>query len=94
MDEAPATARATVGARSLAWSMASTFGTQIAIAVLSLVNVLLVARTLGPTGRGDVAFLTTIAYFTSQLALLGVSQGNVNFASSDTTSRAARATTP
>jgi O-antigen/teichoic acid export membrane protein len=38
-----------------------TFGTQIAVAVLSLVNVLIVARALGPTGRGQIALLTTIA---------------------------------
>jgi len=46
--------------------------------VLSLLNVLLVARALGPVGRGDVAFLTTIAILTSNLATLGVEQANAN----------------
>ena len=32
------------------------------VAVLSLVNVLVVARVLGPDGRGSVAFLTAIAW--------------------------------
>ena len=38
-----------------------TFGTSIAIALLSFVNVFVVARSLGPTGRGEVAFLMTAA---------------------------------
>src|SRR3954469_21883280 len=71
------------GRPGLVSSAASTFGTSVAVAALSLVNVLIVARALGPVGRGDVAFLTTIAYLTSQLALFGVEQANVNFASSD-----------
>jgi O-antigen/teichoic acid export membrane protein len=61
-------------------SAAVTYGTNIAVAVLSLVNVLIIARSLGPTGRGGVAFLTTIAWLSSQLAILGVQQANANFA--------------
>jgi len=76
---------------SLLSSALATFGTQLLVAVLSLVNVLIVARALGPEGRGDVAFLTTIAYLTSQVALLGISQANVNFGSSEPHTRAALA---
>ena len=61
-------------------SAAVTYGTNIAVAVLSLGNVLIIARALGPTGRGGVAFLTTIAWLSSQLATLGVQQANANFA--------------
>ncbi len=57
-----------------------TFGTQIAVAMLSLVNVLIVARALGPTGRGQIALLTTIAYLSSQVSLFGVEQANINLA--------------
>jgi O-antigen/teichoic acid export membrane protein len=55
-----------------------TYGTNIAVAMLSLVNVLIVARTLGPTGRGEVALLTTIAYLTSQVGSFGVQLGIAN----------------
>lgn len=65
---------------SLLSSAAFTFGTQVAVALLSLVNVLIVARALGPAGRGQVALLTTITYLTSQISLFGVEQANVNLA--------------
>ncbi|AEH09709.1 MULTISPECIES: oligosaccharide flippase family protein [Protofrankia] len=73
-------------------SALATWGTQLAVAVLSLANVLVVARSLGATGRGDVAFLTVIAYVVSQLSLLGVEQANVNFASAEPGLRPALAT--
>ncbi|WP_131786256.1 oligosaccharide flippase family protein [Protofrankia symbiont of Coriaria ruscifolia] len=73
-------------------SALATWGTQLVVAVLSLANVLIVARTLGATGRGDVAFLTVIAYVVSQLSLLGVEQANVNFASAEPELRPALAT--
>lgn len=57
-----------------------TYGTQVAAAVLALVNVLVIARALGPAGRGDVAFLSTIAFLASQLAMLGVHQAHANLA--------------
>jgi len=69
-----------------------TLGTQIAVAGLSLVNVVIVARTLGPAGRGQVALLMTIAYLSSQMALFGVEQANVNLASIRPQSRPALAT--
>jgi O-antigen/teichoic acid export membrane protein len=69
--------------RGLTAAAVLTYGTNIGVAVLSLVNVLVVARALGPTGRGDVAFLTTIANLTAQLVMFGVWQSNVNLASRD-----------
>jgi O-antigen/teichoic acid export membrane protein len=63
-----------------AFSALMTYGSQIAAAVFSLVNVLVIARTLGPVGRGDVVYVTTIAYLTSQVAALGIHQAHANLA--------------
>jgi O-antigen/teichoic acid export membrane protein len=60
-----------------------TYGTNVAVAGLSLASVLITSRALGADGRGQVAFLTTVAYLTSQLANLGLPQANVNFAGRD-----------
>jgi len=71
---------------------AFTYGTNMAVAVLSLVNVLVVARTLGPSGRGGVAFLTAIAWFTSNMATFGVQEANANLAGAEPASRRSLAT--
>jgi O-antigen/teichoic acid export membrane protein len=71
---------------------ASTYGTNVAVAILSLVNVLVVARTLGPAGRGGVAFLTAIAWFTSNLATFGVQEANANLGGAEPGSRRSLAT--
>ncbi|MGH2763802.1 MAG: oligosaccharide flippase family protein [Thermoleophilaceae bacterium] len=60
-----------------------TYATYVAVALLSLVNVLVIARALGPTGRGDVAFLTTIGGLTTQMSLMGFEQAAMNFAGRD-----------
>jgi len=54
----------------------------LAVAVLSLVNVLIVSRSLGPSGRGAVVFLTAIAWLTSSLSTFGVEEANANLAAS------------
>jgi O-antigen/teichoic acid export membrane protein len=61
-------------------SAVMTYGANITAAVLSLVNVLIVARALGPVGRGDVAFLITVATMTGQLASFSVQEAVGNFA--------------
>jgi O-antigen/teichoic acid export membrane protein len=86
-DEGAATQRP-----SLFAAAAFTYGTNVAVAVLSLANVLVVARTLGPSGRGGVAFLTAIAWFTSNLATFGVQEANANLAGAEPTSRRSLAT--
>jgi|GEM_PF-1539473 len=63
-------------ARSALW----TFGTNVGVAVLSFVSVLITARTLGVDGRGEVALLTTVAFLAGQLASMGVQQSNANLA--------------
>jgi O-antigen/teichoic acid export membrane protein len=57
-----------------------TYATNLAAAVLSFGNVLVVARALGASGRGDVAFLTTIGYLLASAAALGIEQANANVA--------------
>lgn len=74
-DEQPPQAR-----HSLLRSGLVTFGSNFGGAALSLLNVLVMARALGPVGRGDVAFLTTIAFLVPWMVSLGIDQANVNFA--------------
>lgn len=61
----------------------ATYGTQVAGAVLGLANVLIVSRSLGPAGRGNVAFVLTMAMLVSQLSNLGVQSAVVNFGGRD-----------
>ena len=60
----------------------ASYGTHVAVSVLSLASVLIVARVLGATGRGDIAFLITIATLSSQFSLLGIPDANGNLAGS------------
>lgn len=71
------------GRPSLLSSSILTYGSLVVAAALSLVNVFVVARALGPVGRGEVAFLTTMAFIVTQAASIGIDQANVNFASED-----------
>jgi O-antigen/teichoic acid export membrane protein len=77
---------------SLVSSVLQTYAANVGAAVFSLVNVLIVARALGPVGRGDVAFLTAIAWLTSNVAALGVQEANVNLAGAEPRLRRALAT--
>jgi O-antigen/teichoic acid export membrane protein len=77
---------------SAASATAITYGTNLAVAVLSLANVLIVSRALGPAGRGGVVFLTAMAFFTSSLASAGIEESNANFAASQPHLRRALAT--
>jgi O-antigen/teichoic acid export membrane protein len=78
--------------RSAASATLITYGTNLAAAVLSLVNVLIVSRALGPDGRGNVAFLTAMAWLTSSLASAGVEEAHANLAASEPRHRRALAT--
>ena len=57
-----------------------TYGTNVAVAGLSFVSVLVTSRALGPEGRGEVAFMTTVGYLTAQLATFGIQQAIANLA--------------
>src|ERR671936_1151488 len=70
----------------------ATFGAQLGAALLSFVSVLIVSRALGPSGRGQVAFLTTIAVLSSNVALLGIQEAHANFAAAEPENRRALAT--
>ncbi len=78
--------------RGLLPAAVQSYGAQIAVAVLSLVNAVVMARALGATGRGEVAFLTAIAFLGSNVWTLGVQEANVNLAGSEPGSRGALAT--
>jgi O-antigen/teichoic acid export membrane protein len=69
-----------------------TYGTNLTVAVLSLANVLIVSRALGPEGRGDVVFLAAMAFFTAMLVSAGIEESNANFAASEPPLRRALAT--
>jgi O-antigen/teichoic acid export membrane protein len=69
-----------------------TFSTQIVSSVFALANVFVVARTLGPSGRGEVALLMTIAAVLSSLGAFGIQEANINFASAQPELRPALAT--
>jgi O-antigen/teichoic acid export membrane protein len=69
-----------------------TYATQLGAAALSLVNIVVVSRALGPTGRGDVAFLTTVPQLSANFVMLGVQEANANFAAAEPKLRRALAT--
>jgi O-antigen/teichoic acid export membrane protein len=69
-----------------------TYGTNLIVSVLSLANVLIVSRALGPEGRGDVVFLAAMAFFTAMLVSAGIEESNANFAASEPPLRRALAT--
>ena len=69
-----------------------TYGTQLGMAALSLVNALVMARALGATGRGEVVFLTTVAFLGSNVWTLGVQEANVNLAGAEPATRRSLAT--
>lgn len=71
---------------------AATFATNAGVLTLSLVNVLILARVLGPAGRGAVAFVVAAFVLTSGLASLGVEQANANLGGTRPERRATLAT--
>jgi O-antigen/teichoic acid export membrane protein len=69
-----------------------TWGANVGSAILSLGSILIVARELGPEGRGHVALLTAIALLLGNLATAGVQEANANFAAEEPSTRPALAT--
>ncbi len=70
---------ASSGRRSMLGAAAMTYGSEVLSAALSLGNALIISRALNADGRGAVAFLTAMAYLTSNLATIGVQEaiGNI-----------------
>jgi O-antigen/teichoic acid export membrane protein len=78
--------------RSVVSSTLATFLFGILASGLSLANVLLVARFLGATGRGEVVFLMTMATLAARFSALGVAEANVNIGSAEPRTRGRLAT--
>ncbi|MFN2469224.1 MAG: oligosaccharide flippase family protein [Gaiellaceae bacterium] len=78
--------------RSPVAAVAGTFGANVGAAVLGLANVLIISRALGPTGRGSVVFLMTMAMLVSTLATLGIQKANGTFGAARPAARSALAT--
>ncbi len=64
-----------------------TWGANVGAAFFSLGSILIVARILGPDGRGRVALLTAIGLLTANLATLGVQEANANLAAATPATR-------
>jgi O-antigen/teichoic acid export membrane protein len=74
------------------FSAATTYGASAVVSAVSLANVLVTSRALGPEGRGEVVLLTTIAALTSYASLLGLHEANANLAAREPLTRRALAT--
>jgi len=64
--------------RSLGTAAAAAFGAQLAAAALSLIHVVVMARVLGPEGRGAVVFLTSLAGLTGFAATISAHESLAN----------------
>jgi O-antigen/teichoic acid export membrane protein len=62
---------------------AGTYAANAGVALLSLVNVLVIARSLGPVGRGEVAFLIAVSMLCGHLVSLSLQEANANLAASE-----------
>ncbi|MDQ6878051.1 MAG: oligosaccharide flippase family protein, partial [Candidatus Dormibacteraeota bacterium] len=60
-------------------SVAFTFAANIALAILGAAAGILVARILGPAGRGDLAAIQTFPTFLSLVAMVGLPQAVIFF---------------
>lgn len=56
----------------------SAFGTNAVAVVCALLNVLIIARALGPEGRGQVAFVIVVYVLIAGLATCGLEEANAN----------------
>jgi len=77
--------------KSLAGAAIATFATNGATVAFSLLNVLILARALGPTGRGEIAFVIVVWVLAAGLATLGFEEANANFGGRHPERRAALA---
>jgi O-antigen/teichoic acid export membrane protein len=78
--------------RSFARTATLTYGTNVLVAAFGLANVLIIARALGPEGRGVVTFLVTISMISAVLSGFGIQQANANIAGREPETRPALAT--
>ena len=78
--------------RTLVGAAAATFATSGATVGFSLLNVLILARALGPTGRGEVAFVIAVWALAAGLATLSLEEANANLGGRHPERRASLAT--
>src|SRR3954447_10949443 len=71
------------------FATALTYGTYVGASFCGLLNVLIIARVLGPAGRGEVAFLTTVAGILGFTSSLSVNEALANRVGSRPDERAA-----
>jgi O-antigen/teichoic acid export membrane protein len=69
--------------RSVAASASLRLGASILGATISIANVIVVARALGPAGRGEVVLFATVAFISANLALGGLQEANANIGASE-----------
>ncbi len=77
---------------TLVRAAAATYATNLAATAFSLLNALIIARKLGPTGRGEVAFLIAVSTLTSLMASLSVEEANANLGGTRPEARSSLAT--
>ena len=77
---------------TLVGAAAATFATNAGTVTFSLLNVLILARALGPTGRGEVAFVIAVWVLTAGIATLGFEEANGNLGGRHPERRASLAT--
>ncbi|MFV0523277.1 MAG: polysaccharide biosynthesis C-terminal domain-containing protein [Acidimicrobiales bacterium] len=68
---------------SLVRAAAATFATQIGVGIVALAHIVVVARALGPDGRGELVFLTTTAGLAGFVSTLSAHEGLANQAGAD-----------
>src|SRR6266550_4220894 len=65
------------------------FGSKVIVTVLNVAASIIVARALGPTGRGTVAVAIALTMLLVQLGTFGLTSGNPYFAAKDPGARGA-----
>src|SRR5438874_12537420 len=68
------------GTSQLIRNIGSTFGTRVAVMLIALLSSVLLARLLGPEGRGVFALLLLVPSLATSLGLLGFEQANAVYA--------------
>jgi O-antigen/teichoic acid export membrane protein len=79
-------------APGFARTAASTLGYRLTTAVMSFLSVLITARALGPTERGQLALLIAIATISAQLGRFSVEEANANLGAGEPAARRGLAT--
>src|SRR2546429_4128885 len=68
------------GTSQLIRNIGSTFGTRVAVMLIALLSSVLLARMLGPEGRGVFALILLLPSLATSVGLLGFEQANAVYA--------------